>query len=298
MIRMEGVVKDFDGFKALDEMNINVKRGSIYGLVGVNGSGKTTIIKHLTGAYIPDAGEVSIDGQPVFDNVEIKSRMAYISDDLSFYGMYTLKKYAAYYRKLYPNWNEQRYREMVREFNMDVDCRLVRFSKGMQKQAAFVLAMSSMPNVLILDEPIDGLDPVVRRKVISFIIDDVAEREMTVLVSSHNLKEMEGLCDSIGIIGKGRMIIEKDLDELKSDIHKVQVVYPEGVKAPVEGLNVLHREKRGSVELYIIRGEREKVESVLTADKPLVFDMLPLTLEEIFIYEAGGDHSEIKDVLI
>lgn len=298
MIRMNSVVKEFDGFKALDSMNINVKRGSIYGLVGVNGSGKTTVIKHIIGAYIPDSGEILIDGEPVFDNIGIKSRMAYISDDLSFYGMYTLKKYAEYYRKLYPNWNDQRYEEMVKEFEMNVDRRLVRFSKGMQKQAAFILAMSSMPDVLILDEPIDGLDPVVRRKVIGFIIDDVAEREMTVLVSSHNLKEMEGLCDSIGIIGRGRMIIEKDLDELKSDVHKIQVVYPEGVKAPVEGLNVLYKEKRGSVELYIIRGEREKVEREMTSEKPLVFDILPLTLEEIFIYEAGGDHNEIKDVLI
>ncbi len=296
MIQVKELSKSFDGFKALDGLSLNVKKGSIYGLVGVNGSGKTTLIKHLAGVYIPDSGEELIDGEEIFDNVAVKERIAYIADDLYFFGMYNLKGSAAYYRKLYPNWNDERYAHMVSQFGLNEKIKLSKFSKGMQKQAAFILAMSAMPKILILDEPIDGLDPLVRRRVLKYIVDDVAAREMTVLVSSHNLKEMEGLCDSIGIISKGKMLIERDLDDLKSDVHKIQVVFPQGVEPDLDGLNILYREKRGSVELLIIRGERNRVENKLMESKPMVFDLLPLTLEEIFIYETGGERDELQEV--
>lgn len=297
MIQVKELSKSFDGFKALDGLSLNVKKGSIYGLVGVNGSGKTTLIKHLAGVYIPDSGEELIDGEEIFDNVAVKERIAYIADDLYFFGMYNLKGSAAYYRKLYPNWNDERYAHMVSQFGLNEKIKLSKFSKGMQKQAAFILAMSAMPEILILDEPIDGLDPLVRRRVLKYIVDDVAEREMTVLVSSHNLKEMEGLCDSIGIISKGKMLIERDLDDLKSDVHKIQIVFPQGTEPDLDGLNILYREKRGSVELLIIRGERNRVENKLMESKPMVFDLLPLTLEEIFIYETGGERDELQEVL-
>lgn len=296
MIQVKELSKSFDGFKALDGLSLNVKKGSIYGLVGVNGSGKTTLIKHLAGVYIPDSGEELIDGEEIFDNVALKQKIAYISDDLYFFGMYNLKGSAAYYRKLYPNWNDERYAHMVSQFGLNEKIKLSKFSKGMQKQAAFILAMSAMPEILVLDEPIDGLDPLVRRRVLKYIVDDVAEREMTVLVSSHNLKEMEGLCDSIGIISGGKMLIERDLDDLKSDVHKIQVVFAEGTEPDLGDLNILYREKRGSVELFIIRGERNVVENKLMESKPLVFDLLPLTLEEIFIYETGGERDELKEV--
>ncbi len=296
MIQVKELSKSFDGFKALDGLSLNVKKGSIYGLVGVNGSGKTTLIKHLAGVYIPDSGEELIDGEEIFDNVAVKERIAYIADDLYFFGMYNLKGSAAYYRKLYPNWNDERYAHMVSQFGLNEKIKLSKFSKGMQKQAAFILAMSAMPEILILDEPIDGLDPLVRRRVLKYIVDDVAEREMTVLVSSHNLKEMEGLCDSIGIISKGKMLIERDLDDLKSDVHKIQIVFPQGTEPDLDGLNILYREKRGSVELLIIRGERNRVENKLMESKPMVFDLLPLTLEEIFIYETGGERDELQEV--
>ena len=186
---------------------------------------------------------------------------------------------------------------MVKRFGLPERKKLSKFSKGMQKQAAFILAMSAMPEVLVLDEPIDGLDPLIRRMVIRDIVEDVAEREMTVLVSSHNLKDMEGLCDCIGIISKGKMLLERDLDDLKSDVHKVQAVFPEGVRAPLEGMNVLFGEKRGSVELYIIRGDGERIENQFRAAGPVVFDLLPMTLEEVFIYETGGDRDEFKEIL-
>ena len=298
MIQFKNVSKSFDGFQALEDLNLHVKKGSIYGLIGVNGSGKTTLIKHLTGAFKPDKGEITIGGEPVFDNIQVKETVGYISDDLYFFAMYNLKDSSKFYKKLYPRWNQERYRQMLEQFGLSETKRLSKFSKGMQKQAAFILAMSAMPDVLVLDEPIDGLDPIVRKMVMKYIVEDVSERQMTVLVSSHNLKEMEDICDSIGILNKGRMVIERDLDDLKSDVNKVQVVFPEGTSDDIfNGLNILFREKRGSVDLLIIRGKMEDIEAQLRKGEPFIFDILPLTLEEIFIYEMGGVNYEIKDIL-
>lgn len=297
MIKVTGLSKSFDGFYALKDLNLNVKKGSIYGLIGTNGSGKTTLIKHLTGVLRPDSGDVRMDGCPVYENLELKQRTGYIPDDLYFFSTYNLKESARFYRSLYPYWNEERRREMTNLFQLDEKRRISKFSKGMQKQAAFILTMCAMPDYLILDEPIDGLDPIVRKLVWKFIVEDVAEREMTVLVSSHNLREMEGICDSIGILNRGSMMIERDLDELKSDIHKIQVAYSEYPENPYRDLNVLHRETRGSVDLLIVRNRRDVVESALRRYQPLLLDVLPLSLEEIFIYELGGDNSELQSIL-
>lgn len=218
MIDVINLHKSFDDFEALRGLDLHVDKGSIYGLIGVNGSGKTTIIKHLTGVLKPDAGEVKIDGIPVWENEEIKARIGYVPDDLFFYNSYSVKNMAGFWRKIYPGWNEERYNAMLEDFGLQKDRKISKFSKGMQKQAAFLLVMSTMPDVLILDEPVDGLDPLMRRKVWKYILDDVAERQMTVLVSSHNLREMEGLIDTVGIINKGLMVIERgNLDELESE---------------------------------------------------------------------------------
>ncbi|MBR4150519.1 MAG: ABC transporter ATP-binding protein [Firmicutes bacterium] len=218
MIEVKGVYKKFDGCNALNGLDLNVADGSIYGLTGVNGSGKTTIIKIITGVYKPDKGSVKIDGADVFDSIEVKKLCAYIPDDLYFFASYSLKGMAAYLRGMYPSWNQARFEAMVKDFELDPKTKLSRFSKGMQKQAAFILAMSCCPKYLILDEPIDGLDPLVRRKVWNYVVNDVAERGMTVLVSSHNLDELEGICDSIGIISKGEMKYEGDLDALREEM--------------------------------------------------------------------------------
>jgi ABC-2 type transport system ATP-binding protein len=297
MISVAKVDKSFDGFKALDALDINVKRGSIYGLVGTNGSGKTTIIKHITGVLKADTGEIKIDGENVYDNEGIKERVGYIPDDLYFFSSYNLREMAAFYKKLYPKWNGERFEAMIKQFNLDRRRKIRRFSKGMQKQAAFSLVMSTMPEILILDEPIDGLDPIVRKLVWKYIVDDVAEREMTVLVSSHNLKELEGICDSIGILSHGHMVLERDLDDLKSDVHKVQLAFSEPTEEPLKKLNILHRETRGTVELLIVRNRREDIEEEVNKYNPLIFDVLPLSLEEIFIYELGGVDNEVEGIL-
>ncbi len=295
MIQIENLTKTFDGFTALNNLNLNIQQGSIYGLVGVNGSGKTTIIKHLAGIYRQDSGTVLMEGKPVYDNISIKERVGYISDDLFFF-TYSLKTMRVFYKNLYKNWNDQRYETLVNLFKLDQIRKLNKFSKGMQKQAAFILAMSTMPDFLLLDEPIDGLDPFVRKLVMQQIVEDVASRNLTVLVSSHNLKEMEGICDSIGIVKQGKMIIERNLDDLKSDVHKVQVAYsqetPQG-REKYGDLNILHFESRGSIELLVVRGTEDEIYNRIRKINPLVYDILPLTLEEIFIYETEGEYNEI-----
>ena len=218
MIQVKGLTKKFGDYTALSGLDLNVGTGSVYGLIGINGSGKTTLIKQLTGVLIPDAGEIQFDGQNVYDNIEIKQRMGYIPDELYFFGNYNLKSMASFYKGLYRNWNEERFEQMAEDFGLSKTGKLSRFSKGMQKQAAFILAMSTMPDFLILDEPIDGLDPIMRKKLWAYILGDVADRKLTVLISSHNLRELEGICDAIGILNKGRIQFEGKLDDLKDEM--------------------------------------------------------------------------------
>lgn len=300
MIKVSAAIKRFGKIKALDGLDLNVNSGSIYGLVGTNGAGKTTIIKAIVGIQRLDEGTVTIDGEEVYENPSVKSRIGYVSDDSSFLPGYSMADMGAYLRGIYPEWDTERYNLMIEEFGLDPKMKLSSFSKGMQKQAALIMALSSLPDILVLDEPIDGLDPVVRLKAWKYIIDDVAERGTTVLVSSHNLREMEGYCDHIGIISEGRMVIERDLEDLKTDVHKVQVAFAghDGEQADrYEDLNILHREKRGSVDLLIVKDRRENIEEIIGAMEPAVFDMLPLSLEEIFIYELGGVSNEIDKVI-
>lgn len=297
MIFVENVTKRFDNFIALDHLNLHVKKGSIYGLVGTNGAGKTTIIKHITGILTADEGNIFIGGEKVYDNNNVKAKLGYIPDDLSYYASFTLKQLSRFFSAIYPDWNDERYKALISQFNLSEKRKLSRFSKGMQKQAVFSLVMATHPDTLILDEPIDGLDPIVRKIVWKTIVDDVAEREMTCLISSHNLRELENICDSIGILSHGKMFLERDLDELRSDIHKIQIAFSEKHENPFEDLNILHREQRGTIELLIIRDKSEKVEAVLNKSNPIIFDMLPLTLEEIFIYELGGDNCEVGNIL-
>ncbi|MDR2087792.1 MAG: ABC transporter ATP-binding protein [Clostridiales Family XIII bacterium] len=300
MIEVINLDKRFDKVQALSSLNLRVKKGSIYGLVGTNGSGKTTALKHITGILRADAGTVRIEDVDVYENLKIKECIGFIPDDLYFFNMYNLRDSARFHSRIYPHWNWDVYRRTLADFELDEKRRLSKFSKGMQKQAAFVLTLSAGPDYLILDEPIDGLDPLVRKLVWRHIVGGVADRGMTVLVSSHNLREMEGVCDAIGILSKGSMLIERDLDELKSDIHKVQVAF--AADAPrenlYEGLNVLHAESRGAVDLLIVRNPKDAVEAVIRRQSPLIFDLLPLTLEEIFIYEIGGGKSAIDNILL
>lgn len=296
---MHNVSKTFERFKAIEDVNLSIQKGSIYGLIGSNGAGKTTLIKLLAGIYLQEQGSVTIDGEPVFENLSLKERVFYIPDQPYFLPQYTTKQMAQFYKSIYPTWSDERFQTLVAWFELDMKKRIHTFSKGWQRQAAFILALSTKPDVLILDEPMDGLDPVVRKKVKNLLIQDVADREMTILISSHNLREIEDICDHIGIIHKGSLLIEKELDELKSDVHKVQVAYKDEVPEQLlRKLNVLHTEKRGSVFLYIVRGKEEEIIGQIQKTKPVLLDLLPLTLEEIFIYEMGDIGYAIKNIMV
>lgn len=297
MIEVRNVMKEFDGFRALDDMSMSVPTGSVYGLVGPNGAGKSTIIRHLTGIYRQDAGEITIDGAPVFENPEVKSRIAYIPDDIFYYANASIREMMDFYRSIYPHFDAERFKKLADVFGLDPKRQMRRLSKGMQKQAAFWIAVSLRPEILILDEPVDGLDPVMRRRIWSIIMADVAENGTTVLVSSHNLRELEDVCDSVGIMNKGKIMIERSLNELQENIVKIQLALPDGESLP-EGLDILHKSNTGRLQSLIMHGTQEELTEKLQSAHPLFIDAVPLTLEEIFIYELGGADYEVKDIVL
>ena len=297
MIQVNKLIKSFDGFRALDGLNIHVPKGAVYGLVGPNGAGKSTVIRHLAGIYRQDSGQVLIDGQPVYENPAMKGRIAYIPDDIFFYTQATINDMMKFYRSVYPRFSPERFEKLAELFNLDRKQPMRKLSKGMQKQAAFWLAMSQCPEVVILDEPVDGLDPVMRRQVWSALLSDVAENGTTVLVSSHNLRELEDVCDHVGIMNHGRMLVERSLSALQDNIVKIQLAFADGGKLP-EGLEILHRSSTGRLQQLILRGSAEELTAKLSAAGPLFLDVVPLNLEEIFIYELGGADHEVKDIVI
>ena len=297
MIEIKNVVKEFDGFRALDELSMTVPSGSVYGLVGPNGAGKSTIIRHLTGIYRQDSGEVLVDGQPVFENPAVKNRIAYIPDDIFFFSNASIGEMARFYRSIYPQFDAERFKKLGEVFGLDTKRQMRKLSKGMQKQAAFWMMMALRPEFLVLDEPVDGLDPVMRRQIWSIVMADVAENGTTVLVSSHNLRELEDVCDHVGIMNKGKIMIERTLSELQEGIVKLQLALPDGGTLP-DGLDILHKTSTGRLQTIILHGASAELEEKLSPCKPLFMDFVPLTLEEIFIYELGGADYEVKDIVL
>ena len=299
MLEVKNVVKTFDGFRALDGLTMTVPKGAVYGLVGPNGAGKSTIIRHLAGIYRQDSGEVLLDSQPVYENTEAKRRMAVIGDDWYYFPQAGIREMAKFFAGIYPDFSWERYEKLKQVFPLDEKMMLRRMSKGMQKQAAFWLTVCCMPEYLILDEPVDGLDPVMRRQVWSLLLGDVAERGTTVLVSSHNLRELEDVCDHVGILNKGRVLLERSLSDLQDNTVKLQVAY-QGVTEPVlpAELNILHRSHVGRVYTYIVRGSSQEILRRMQITEPVLLESIPLTLEEIFIYELGGVEYAAKDILL
>ena len=290
MIEVRNVTKSFDGFNALDCLTLTVPKGSVYGLVGPNGAGKSTIIRHLSGAYRQDGGEVRVCGENVYENTFVKSKIAYIPDDLFFYQSSNILDMKRMYEGIYPRYDNALFEKLGSLFNIDPKRPMRRLSKGMQKQAFFWVTLCTHPEVVILDEPVDGLDPVMRRGVWSALLDIVAENSLTVLVSSHNLRELEDVCDHVGIMHRGKMLLERGLSELQDGIVKVQIAV-EG-ELPELDMFVLNRTAIGRVHTLIVRGGAEEVTGKLKTLNPILLDAIPLTLEEIFIYELGGDYYE------
>ena len=299
MIEVKNVVKSFDGFHALDGLTMTVPKGSIYGLVGPNGAGKSTILRHLTGAYRQDSGDILLEGAPIYENPGLKKRMAGIPDELYYFTSASTRDMMKFYRGIYPTFDMDRYTKLKEAFPaVDEKRPIRRLSKGMQKQAAFWLALSCKPDYLLLDEPVDGLDPVMRRQVWSLLMGDVAERGTTVLVSSHNLRELEDVCDHVGILSHGRVALERSLSELQGGTVKLQAAFKQEAPALPQGLQVMHTDHVGRVYTYIVRGSAQEVTAQFAALDPLFLEALPLTLEEIFIYEMGGEDYAVRDIVL
>ena len=293
MLEMKSVTKTFNGFKALDDLTLTVPKGAVYGLVGPNGAGKSTAIRILTGIYRPDSGDVTMEGAPIYENPEQKVRIGYIPDDIFYFQTASLEDMRKFYRKMYPQFDDILFEKLYEVFQLPRKGQIRRFSKGMQKQAAFHLTICTRPDVMILDEPVDGLDPVMRRQVWSLMLSDVAQRGTTVLVSSHNLRELEDICDHVGIMDKGKLLLERNLADMQGAIHKIQMVGD-----TPEGLEILHESSSGRLKTLVVRGDAEEINAIVSAASPAFFDMLPLSLEEIFIYELGGVNYEVKSIVL
>jgi ABC-2 type transport system ATP-binding protein len=298
VIECKQVSKLYEDMEAVHQLNLTIGTGSIFGLLGSNGAGKTTLLKMLAGILVQDEGDILIDQSPVFENKSLKNRCFFIPDAPYFLSNYTISQMALFYSRMYSGWNEARFLQYLDVFKIPVHKKIHRLSKGMQRQVAFWLALSTMPDVLFLDEPFDGLDPVMRQNVKQLLIQDVAERRMTIVISSHNLREIEDLADHVAILHQGKVLLEKELDDLKADVHKVQFAFKDKIPTGLyRGLTILNKEKRGSVLVCIIKGNEEAISNHFDLYQPDIFDILPLTLEEIFIYEMGDVGYAIQNVL-
>ena len=293
MLELKNVTKSFGSVKALDDLTMTVPKGAVYGLVGPNGAGKSTAIRTALGVYRPDSGSITLDGKPVYENPEVKNRICSIPDDVFYFQAATMGEMKNYYKGMYPRFDEALFDKLYEVFQLPKNSPIRRFSKGMQKQAAFHLSLCTHPELLILDEPVDGLDPVMRRQVWSLLLGEVAQRETTVLVSSHNLRELEDICDHVGIMDSGKMLLERSLADMQGSTHKLQLVG----NAPLN-LEVLHESSSGRLKTLVVRGDAQEITEKVKATQPAYFDVLPLSLEEIFIYELGGVNYEVKNIVL
>ena len=299
MIEVQELCKRFGATDALDGACVTVPDGAVYGLVGPNGAGKSTLIRHITGVYRGDRGQVLVDGAPIYENPEKKALVAAIPDEWFYFPSATVRDMMRFYRGFYPAFDPDRYERFKEVFAIPEKAVIRRLSKGMQKQVAFWLTLCCRPKYLVLDEPVDGLDPVMRRQVWSLMMSDVAEYGTTVLVSSHNLRELEDVCDHVGIMSRGKVLLERSLSDLQENIVKLQVVWPtEQVPVLPPELPVLHASHVGRVYTYIVRGSAGEVSRRLGESGPMMLEALPLSLEEIFIYELGGEHYAVKEIVL
>ncbi len=299
MINAKNVTMIFDDFVALNELSCTIPKGSIYGLVGSNGAGKSTFLRLICGIYRPHSGEITVDGEQVFDNPAIKGKIAFVPDDLYFLPGSRMGDMASLYAAAYKSFNNDRFYNLMKTFSLPSDKAINTFSKGMKRQASTILALSTMPEYLFFDETFDGLDPVMRNLTKQVIFSDVAERNTTVIVTSHSLRELEDTCDQLALLHKGGIVFESDIQNLKTSLFKIQVGFSDQFdRSRFEGIDILEYSQKSSVATFIVRGDREKVKNRLSAMSPLLLDILPLSLEEVFVYEMEALGYAFKDVLM
>lgn len=305
MIQAENVTLTFrtadmkDPFVALNNLSCNIPSGCIYGLVGSNGAGKSTFLRLISGVYRPDSGNITIDGLPVYENPEAKDKILYVPDDLYFLPQSNMNQMARFYKAIYPKFDRDRFRQLTETFKLDPDANLNTFSKGMRRQAATILGLSTMPQYLFFDETFDGLDPVMRNLVKQVIYSDVLERQTTTIITSHSLRELEDTCDQLALLHKGGIVFESDIQNLKTSLFKIQTAFAEPfTRDKFLGIDILSYSQMGSVCSLIVRGDRDETERKIRAMEPLLLDLLPLNLEEVFIYEMEALGYAFKDVLM
>ncbi len=299
MIRVEGVTQKFDDIVALDQVNATINERCIFGLVGTNGAGKSTLLRVMSGILKPDAGQVKIDELPVWENPQAKERICFLPDTAYFFPNATAATMRDYYRVLYPKFNADRFDELAEQFGLDLRRKLSTFSKGMKKQVSVLLGICANTEYLFCDETFDGLDPVMRQAVKSLFAAETLNREFTPVIASHSLREIEDICDHIGLLHRGGILFAKDLDEMKLGIHKIQCVIPEPAweEELLSELEVLQHDKRGSLLTVIVRGDYEEIQSKIQEKQPLFSEILPLTLEEIFISETEVVGYDVKNLI-
>lgn len=286
MIEVKNLTKKFESFTALDNVTCSIPEGCIYGMVGSNGAGKSTLLRLISGVYRQNGGEIFIDGEPIWENEKIKSQIAYVPDELYFLSGSTMQRMAKLYTAAFPQFDHARFEQLTAAFGLDPKKSLSTFSKGMKRQACTILALSSHPKYIFFDETFDGLDPIMRSLVKKLICNDVVDRGATAIITSHSLRELEDTCDQLALLHKGGLVLESDVQNLKTSLFKVQIAFNhEYDRDAFAGLDILHYSKHGSVANLIVRGDREQTVAALQAKMPILLDLLPLSLEEVFTYE-------------
>lgn len=299
MIDIINVNKSFLGTKAIDNITVQIPKGSIFGLIGTNGAGKSTLLRILAGIYLPDNGQVTIDNEPVFENIAVKEKFFYICDDQYFFSNITPKELALYYSRIYPKFDMAQFNRLMHNFELNPDKKINTFSKGMKKQVSIICAIVSHTDYIFCDETFDGLDPVVRQGVKSLFAAEVEERKLTPIIASHNLRELEDICDRIGLLHKGGILLSCDLDSMKLGIHKIQCIFKEPLeKSDFPELDIMSMERRGSLHTITAKGTAKDISEKIAQRNPLFMEILPLTLEEIFISETEVKGYDIKKLLV
>lgn len=286
MITASNLTKRFSDVAALDRLNCHIPDGCVYGLVGANGAGKSTLLRLASGVYRPDEGSITLDGEVVYENMAVKKRFVFVSDEFWTLPQSTMSRMAALYRSAYERFDAARFVQLAGEFGLPVEKPIATFSKGMRRQAATILALSSGADYYFFDETFDGLDPVMRGLVKQKLYAEVVDRGATVIITSHSLRELEDTCDQLALLYKGGIVLESDVGDLKTSLYKLQVAFDHDFDRSVfEGLNVLSFSRQGSVATAVVRGDRDKSRAILAAQNPILLEVLPVTLEEVFLYE-------------
>ncbi|MBE5975975.1 ABC transporter ATP-binding protein [Lacrimispora xylanisolvens] len=298
MIKAENLTKQFDNIMALDHVSAEIKDGNVFGLIGTNGAGKSTFLRLLSGILKPDEGTVTIDGESVFENENVKKRFFYISDDQYYFNNATPRDMMEFYSKVYPEFDRKRFESLIGNFGLEMRRKVHTFSKGMKKQLSVACGISANTDYLFCDETFDGLDPVMRQAVKSIFANDMAERNLTPIIASHNLRELEDICDHVGLLHRGGILLSKDLDDLKLNIHKVQCVLKDGMtEADLVNLDRIKTETRGKLYTMTVRGTKEEVVGMMESFQPVFYEIIPLSLEEIFISETEVAGYDIKKLI-